>query len=138
MAPLAALVLMLAAFSADDEMAWIEAVPTLDWTPVTASENSYFLSRPANPAKVMGMTRMWVRVEANPGQSKERLSLSIIALYEFDCLGGKARRLQSTFYKASNMTGESTTLREPTPWDYSTPGTLGDDVFRSACGLGED
>lgn len=113
-------------------MEWAKAnLQDEGWVQINAGDRAVLFVRAA-PHGPRGEVRLWVRYEHFP--SNIGVWVSTAALMEMDCAERRERSLQITGYTKNNLEGEAKTQADAEPpWQYATPGTLGETEIGIAC-----
>jgi len=122
---------------AAQDMGWASGVRTDGWGDgrVTADGDMIIFRRPA-PKGPQGYARLQLRYEYRDGAKVGgKLYLSMLALDEYDCKGGRFRNLRTGVFAKHNAEGESRQA-PPTvdPWTTPAPGTVDAKSLAAACG----
>ena len=102
---------------------------------VTA-DGDMIIFRRAAPKGPEGRPRLQLRYEYRDGvKLGARTYLSMLALDEYDCGGGRFRNLRTAVFTGHNAQGESRQDTTPTEaWSKPSPGTVDAKSLAAACG----
>lgn len=102
---------------------------------VTADGDMIIFRRPA-PKGPVGFPRLQLRYEYRDGvKVGAGRYLSMLALDEYDCKGGRFRNLRTAVFAGHNAQGESRQAPDTTdPWSTPAPGTVDAKSLAAACG----
>lgn len=134
--------IMLGAFGGDalaaQDMSWAGDVRDDGWGDgrVTADGDMIIFRRPA-PKGPEGLARLQLRYEYRDGvKIGGKTYVSMLALDEYDCKGGRFRNLRMGVFTAHNAGGESRQGPPgPDPWKTPAPNTVDAKSLAAACGV---
>ena len=110
---------------------WQAELDLKGWQIAARTNDALFLLQPADPAQADGKRRFRERLEQRiPARG---VIMSGVSLVEFDCSGGRFRRLESTYFPGRNMTGLAVPEIAPPEWITPAPRTANAAVFTLAC-----
>jgi len=123
--------------AAAQDMSWASGVRTDGWGDgrVTGDGDMVIFRRPA-PKGPQGYARLQLRYEYRDGAKVGgKLFLSMLALDEYDCKGGRFRNLRTAVFTKHNAEGESRQAPASVdPWAKPAPGTVDAKSLATACG----
>lgn len=119
------------------DMAWAKGVRADGWGDgsVTGDGDMVIFRRPA-PNGPEGHARLQLRYEYRDGQKMGgKIWLSMLALDEYDCKGGRFRNLRVGVFAGHNAEGASSQPPATAqPWSKAAPGTVDARSLAFACG----
>lgn len=118
---------------AQDADAWFASIAPKDWTYLGRGQGGdMVVFTRGNRNLPNGHRLLWSRYEYRTAQ--ENNVMSYVELDEYDCDGGRQRKLQRTYFGSNNLAGSSEN-ESAGDWGYPIPGTFGDYAQGAACRL---
>ena len=109
----------------------------MGWTGRRGNDEALLFTRPAIGAPA-SLKRIWARYERHPGKEGANPHASSVQLWDVDCSQMRGKLRAQTLYSANNLAGASHSPHSaPEPeWTFSTPGSLQETLFETACAAG--
>jgi len=123
--------------AAAQDMGWASGVRTDGWGDGRVTgDGDMLIFRRAAPKGPQGYARLQLRYEYRDGAKVGgKLYLSMLALDEYDCKGGRFRNLRTAVFARHNAEGESRQAPDTVdPWSTPAPGTVDAKSLATACG----
>jgi len=123
--------------AAAQDMSWAKDVRVDGWGDGRVTgDGDMVIFRRAAPKGPQGYPRLQLRYEYRDAQKVgSKPFLSMLALDEYDCKGGRFRNLRMAVFAKHNAEGESRqTPATVDPWSKPAPGTVDAKSLTTACG----
>ncbi|HEX8570078.1 MAG TPA: surface-adhesin E family protein, partial [Caulobacteraceae bacterium] len=106
----------------------------MGWTGRRGNDQALLFTRPA-VGGVPSLKRIWARYENHPDSDPARRHGSTVQLWDVDCSQMRGKLRAQTLYSGNNLGGEShaSDPAEEPQWAFSTPGSLQETLFETAC-----